>query len=370
MSMQTQLAAGLARLVQACNVLAGRVQPAGGALGQVLTKTAAANYASAWQTPAGGGGGAPAGPPSSVQFSNMGVMDGAANVDIIGGDLNLGLSTPGASPANTLTLFPQTIGGRMMLAMIGPSGLAAGLQPFLARNKVGVWQPQGNAATVPGVFGYTAPTVTGTLTARNVATTNFFTRLRRIGCVSVATAPGFSELRVGVAQVALGNGTGLGGFTKVLRFGISDAAAVAGARMFAGVSSSTAGAANVEPATLTNSIGMGHGAADTTFKIYYGGSAAQAPIDLGANFPCNTRSVDAYELALFASPFLTDSVGYMVTRLNTGQVASGLLTAATAGLQLPLAATLLSYQKIWRTNNATALAVALDVAGDYIETDN
>lgn len=56
MSMQTQLAAGLARLVQACNVLAARVQPAGGQLGQVLTKTAAANYASAWQAPAAGGG--------------------------------------------------------------------------------------------------------------------------------------------------------------------------------------------------------------------------------------------------------------------------------------------------------------------------
>ena len=29
-----------------------RVQPSGGATGQVLTKTSAANYASAWQTPA------------------------------------------------------------------------------------------------------------------------------------------------------------------------------------------------------------------------------------------------------------------------------------------------------------------------------
>lgn len=368
--MQTQIATALARLVQACNVLAGRVQPPGGAVGQVLTKTAASNYASAWQTPAGGGGGAPAGPSGSVQFNNVGVMDGAANVEIIGGNLNLAAATPGASPASTVTLFAQTVAGRMMLAMIGPSGLAAGLQPFLARNKVGVWQPQGNATTVPGVFAYTAPTAVGTATARNVATANFFARLRRLGYVSVATAAGFAELRVAVAQVTLGDGAGLGGFTKVLRFGISDAAAVAGARMFAGVSSSTAAATNVEPSTLTNCIGLGHGAADTTFKIYYGGSAAQPPIDLGANFPCNTRNVDAYELALFASPFAANTVGYMVTRLNTGGVSSGVLTAATPGLQLPLAATLLSYQKIWRTNNATALAVGFDVAGDYLETDN
>jgi hypothetical protein len=56
MSMSTELAAGFARLVQACNALAGRSLPAGGTAGQVLTKTAAMDYASAWQTPAGGGG--------------------------------------------------------------------------------------------------------------------------------------------------------------------------------------------------------------------------------------------------------------------------------------------------------------------------
>jgi hypothetical protein len=315
-------------------------------------------------------GGAAAGAVTSVQFNNTGVIDGAANVDIIGGNLNLTVATAAASPANTVTLFAQTVAGRIMAAIVGPSGLAATLQPLLARNKIGVWQPQGNSTVLPGVFGYTAPTTVGTATVRNVVTTNFFTRLRRLGFVSVATAAGFAELRVAVAQVTLGNGVGQGGFTKVLRFGISDAAAVAGARMFAGVSSSVAAATNVEPSTLTNSIGVGHGAADTTLKLYYGGSAAQTPIDLGTNFPCNTRNVDAYELALFASPFLADNIGYMVTRLNTGDVASGLLTAATAGLQLPLATTLLSYQKIWRTNNATALAVGLDVAGDYIETDN
>ena len=38
-------------------------------------------------------------------------------------------------------------------------------------------------------------------------------------------------------------------------------------------------------------------------------------------------------------------VGWAVTRLNTGAVASGTLTAATAGLQLPLNTTLLGYHK-------------------------
>ncbi len=321
--------------------------------------------------PAGatGAAGTPAGSTSSVQYNNAGAFAGAANVDIVSGDLNLTVATPAAAPAGTVTVFAQSIAGRIMAAMIGPSGLSATLQPFIGRNKIGIWQPPGNATTVPGVSGYTAPTVVGTATARNVATTNFFTRTRRLGFVSAATAGALTENRVAVAQVTIGDGAGLGGFTKVIRFGCSDAATVAGARQFVGISSSTAAATNVEPSTLTNSIGVGHGAADTNLMLYYGGSAAQAAINLGANFPVNTLSVDCYELALFASPNAA-TVNYMVTRLNTGHVASGVLTAATPGTQLPLNTTLLSYCKAWRTNNATALAVGLDIISDYIETDN
>lgn len=233
----------------------------------------------------------------------------------------------------------------------------------------GYWASTGNGAGATSLAGYTAPTVVGTATARNVAATSFYARLRRLGLVSAATAGALVESRVAVAQVTIGAGAGQGGFKKIVRFGCGDAATVAGARQFVGVSSSVAAATNVEPSTLTNSIGVGHGAADTNLKIYFGGSTAQAPVDLGVNFPANTLSVDAYELVLFASPLLA-SVDYRVTRLNTGAVASGTLTAATAGTQLPLNTTLLSYHKAWRSNNATALAVGLDIISDYIETSN
>lgn len=103
--------------------------------------------------------------------------------------------------------------------------------------------------------------------------------------------------------------------------------------------------------------------------IYYGGSTAQAPIDLGANFPANTRNTDVYELVLFAPSNSNNTVSYEVTRLNTGDVATGTLTG-TAGTALPSSSTLLSYQRLWRTNNATALAVGYDLMSDYIETDN
>jgi Major tropism determinant N-terminal domain len=279
----------------------------------------------------------------------------------------LGTSDPSTPAAGTAAVYVGEVAGRQMLKIKGPSGLATSLQPMLARNKVGIWAPPGNAATLPGVTGFTAYTAVGTATARNVATGSLFTRMRRLGFVSAATAAALASIRVPVAQVTLGGVSG-GGFLTVIRFGISDAAAVAGARMFMGMSSNTGAPTNVEPSTLTNAIGIGHGAADATFKLFYGGSAAQTPIDLGANFPCDTRSTDMYELALFAPPDSGNTVKYEVTRLNTGHVAAGTLTGA-AGVALPANTTLLSHRWGYRTNNATALAVAFDVAGDYVETD-
>jgi len=266
-----------------------------------------------------------------------------------------------------MSLYSKAIAGRSLPKIIGPSGMDTALQPFLARNKVGYWCPPGNATTLPGVFGYTVP-ITTTATTRAVATTNMFTRMRRLGIVSTAAIGNVSSFRVAVAQFTLGNGTGLGGFFKIIRFGISDAVVVATARMALGVWSATGAMTNVEPSTLTNFIGVGHGAADANFKIFYGGSVAQTPIDLGVDFPSNTTNTDVYEFALFAPPSSDNTVHYEFTRLNTGHVAAGTLTGA-AGVVLPSPATLLSPQQGMRTNNLTAAAAGFDVMSDYIETD-
>jgi hypothetical protein len=74
-----------------------------------------------------------------------------------------------------------------------------------------------------------------------------------------------------------------------------------------------------------------------------------------------------YELVLFAPPSSNNTVYYEVTRLNTGHVASGTLTG-TAGTALPSSTTLLCFNS-FRSNNATALAVGIDFASTYLETD-
>ena len=84
-------------------------------------------------------------------------------------------------------------------------------------------------------------------------------------------------------------------------------------------------------------------------------------VDLGVGFPCNGTTA-VYELTMFA-PASGANVNWQVTRLDTGAVASGTLTS-----NFPSGTTLLTHQ-LWRTNNATALAVGLDICGIYIETD-
>jgi hypothetical protein len=277
--------------------------------------------------------------------------------------VDLAQTDPAAPAAGTVRLFRREIAGRQMPAFIGPSGLDSALQPLLGRNKLLRINPTGNntaVATEGASF-----QVTGTATARTVATTNLFTRTRRIGYVSATSAGSTAGARHNLTQFTLGNGNGLGGFFVVIRFGFS--AVVADMRAFVGARNSGGVINNVEPSTLTGSIGVGKGGADDNLSIFYGGTAAQTPIPLGANFPANTENVDLYELALFSPPDVAQTVHWQVTRLNTGHVASGTLTGGAA--VLPAADVLLTPFTSIVSNNATAAEVAIDIVSVYAETD-
>lgn len=279
----------------------------------------------------------------------------------------LATKTPGTPAAGFLRYFAGNFAGRLLARIMGPSGLDVTLQPHLARNKVGRWSAPGTGSANPGIDGVNAPSTVGTATGRAVTVINRFTRMKRLGYVSLATAGALAGQNQSSAQHTIGNGAGEGGFHAFFRFGCSDAATVAGARSFVGFSSSVAAPANVEPSTLTNCIGVGAGAADTNLRLYFGGSAAQPSIDLGADFPANTLSTDPYELCLFAAPG-NQNVGWRVENLRTGIVAEAMITNVTPGTTLPLNSTLLAY-RAWRCNNATALAVGIDIIGFSIETD-
>jgi hypothetical protein len=318
----------------------------------------------------------PAGATTQVQYNNGGVLAGSANLtyDNVNtlSTVNLNLSgieaytaaTDPAAPAGTVVDVWATTtlaAGRPMLATRSAIGAPAPLGPWAGSFRGHAAIPQTGVGTVT-TYGYAALTAVPGFTARSIASTNLFTRARRVGLVSTAVAGNVTSVRGGAGQLLLGNGT-LGGFVTTIRFGCSDAATVAGARQFVGISSSLVAPTNVEPSTLLNCVGVGHGAANTNLFIYSGTAVAAAtPIDLGASFPANTLSTDWYELILYAAPAGTN-VQYRVNRLNTGATASGTILAAN----LPNNTQVLNPLWMWRTNNATALAVGLDFGGAYYE---
>ena len=297
-------------------------------------------------------------------------------------DLNLAAGTftsnitalaadPATPAAGTIYSYAKSIAGKLTPKWKGPTGIDQATQSLIGQNKVAWWNAWGQNNTAPTLIGFsTAFSTQGTATARVVATTNLFTRVKRLGYVSAATAGSLAGHYDTIAQHTTGAGgtPGVGGFFYVCRFGISDPATVAGARMFVGMSSTVAAPTNVEPNTLLNSVGIAQLSTDATqLYIVYGGSAAQTAIALGTNFPPTAVSAVWYELALFAPP-TGANVGYKVTNLTTGNETSGTLTG-TSGTQFPASTTLLAH-RTYRTNNATALAVGLDIGSVYIETDD
>lgn len=278
-------------------------------------------------------------------------------------DLASIIGDPTTPPAETVRLFGRLIAGGNYPAYIGSSGLSSALQPLLARNKLGYWNPPGNAVTLPGVFGLGALTATGTVTTRTVAVTNHLTQMKRLGYVSVTTAGGAAGNFLPTAQFWRGNYADGGGFLYVCRFGVSDGATVANSRMYVGMYSVITVIGNVEPNTLVNILGVGSLAGQTNLSIMHNDGAGVATmVDLGANFPCQTLSVDPYEVAVFCPPNAL-WVGIQVTRLSTGHVESRILST-----NIPAQTQLLTFHA-WRNNGATALAVGLDICSHFIMTD-
>jgi hypothetical protein len=284
-----------------------------------------------------------------------------------------GIATePTAPAANNIILYGKNIGGRMLPKFVGPSGFDTALQPLIGTNRFALWNPPPQVATAPGTtvgVNGISWTTNGTLTARTIATTNMFTRMKRLG---FQTASGTNNIACGAynanATYTIGTATtpALGGFYFIAKFGDQDTTAAT--RFFCGFSSTVTANIPGEPSTFTNAIGVGYGTADTNYKIFYGGSAAQTPIDLGSSFPCKLANTTPMEVILFAPPNASNTVHYRITVLSTGNTTSGALTAATIGTQLPANTTLLA-PRVSKNNVGTGAATGFDMSSIYIESD-
>jgi hypothetical protein len=295
----------------------------------------------------------------------------------LGGDGTIVLQSQGTgtpAAAQDLKIFSRQIASKHYLAQIGPSGLGTPYQIHLGRNKIYYFGAPGNSTTLNGVFNLTSPTTVGTLTTRNVATTNLATRLTRIGVVSAATAGSSASLYINAAQFSAGSGvTGSigdgSGFFSTTRFVPSNAAGpITGERFFVGFTSATTIPTNVEPNTLTNCIGMAQLSTDQTqFYLVYGGSSAQTAIAMGTSLGAPSGlTTNAYEFSVY-SPMTKNAFFYVqATNTSTGVVYTNLVSGS--GTVVPQSTTLLAW-RIWKTNNAAATASAFDLGSVYIEID-
>ena len=277
--------------------------------------------------------------------------------------LDLTNSNPAAPGAGVVRVFGRSVGGRMMAAFKGPSGLDSSLQPSFARNKMSFVIPQGNSSTTSNV-GLNL-TANGTATLTNVATTNLHTAMRRVNYLTTAaTATATCGFRQASTMWFRGvPGSGLGGFHFTCRFGpATGAAANATRRAFCGFSSSTILPTDADPTTVSNIVGVGAGAADTNYHIMHRtGTGVAVKVDTGISKSA-ADATEVYELSMFAAPG-SDSIAFEFVNLTTGQTFTH-----TATTSLPAATTLLApncYYSVGGTNSVIGVALM----GLYIETD-
>ena len=211
-------------------------------------------------------------------------------------------------------------------------------------------------------FGNTA---SGTATARNWTSTNLFTSMRRVGYVSAATIGSSAGTRHGAQQFWSGNAPGLGGYSYIARFGISSASTVAGQRSFVGLLATAVALTNLEPSANTSiaMLGFGVDSGGSSWTFMHGNGTSVTKDTLTGTFPARNLSVNMFEARIFCKPNDT-TIYYSLEVLGGGSLYEG-----TATTNIPSNTTFLSPQ-IWTNNATTALACAIDVVSQYIETDN
>lgn len=221
------------------------------------------------------------------------------------------------------------------------------------------WWPQVGGTSISGL-NVLGPSPTGTATARVVGTSGPLGATPKTGYVSAAGAGSLAGFRHSSSVLIHGS---FSGFLSVLRFAVTDTATVAGARMFAGLQSSTSAPTNVDPASLTNALGIAQLDSDATqLYLVAAGGSAQTPLALGTTFPpqlsASSSAGPGYELSVLS--LRSQELHWSLRRMDTGDATGGQVTGGNRFADNTLVAV-----NSWRCNNATALACAIDLMGWY-----
>jgi hypothetical protein len=278
-------------------------------------------------------------------------------------------------PADNILLAPQRLAGAgtgVTFRTLDEHAVFRSMQPDWGKCASGGHFPNYGANT-DTIIRCLGPTSVGNTSLSTPASGRNNREARRGRTTTAATAGlacGYTYAQALFSLGGVANAGNNSGFRATFRWAPSDAIGN-GALSFCGVSSNvSAPVATTNPNTFTNSIGIGADGTSANAQLFYGGSAAQTQIDLGANFPINGNGTQIFELIIYAPPDLNNKV-YVRTEclhVSTGDshVSEQILTAATPGTQLPANTTFLAPRN-FRSNNATAVSGAIADGGFMYE---
>lgn len=315
-----------------------------------------------WAAPVGGGGGGvPGGASGKVQFNNAAAFDGAANVEIGGGNLKLLTTTVPTAPTGGVLLYAQSVAGKVLPRVSAPTGIDTALQAAFHGASVFLMTPS-NSTSPPNILGGALTLVATASHVQTFASANPWQATRRTRLTTNTVAASQSGLRTSYGQWFLGNAAGFGGFFFRAQLGMN--INLAGGQKFVGLCAST-GALGGDPSTLLSMCGMGYDAADLSTGNWQfmrnDGSGIATKVDLGIGAARNLN--DGYDLTMFAKPNAAE-VFVRIVNLQTGVV----VLDASYTTDIPPANTALAFKCDVR-NGAIAAADSIEVAKVYIESD-
>lgn len=145
-----------------------------------------------------------------------------------------------------------------------------------------------------------------------------------------------------------------GDFSIVYHFALSDPTLVSGARMFVGLSNSLSAATNVDPASLTQCIGVAQLSGDNSQFYAVWGAGSSNSEALGLPFDVDT----VYRLEISSS----SSANFALRLTDLGSGSSVTVNKSTG----PVDSTNL-YFRVWRTSNGSGSTSGIESGNFYLE---
>lgn len=269
-------------------------------------------------------------------------------------------ATPAAPAAGNLRYFTRSQAGRMLPAVIGPSGLDTNLQPALFRNSVYMWLPgTGTTASIAWGSSWTARNSgTGAAQAHPTkSSTNNLTTLNRATYSTGTTATGTSGIQSSATVAFRGNAAGRGGFFYFARFGVETYRT--DLQIQVGLDARNAALAG-EPSAGNNSCGICKDSGDTNWHFYTRSGSATTKTDTGLAVAAG----DILDLMMFAPPN-GSSITFRLVNAATGAV---LVDDVVVTTNLPTNTTFMYAHAAIRSTTGTSAAL-LALNRIYVEID-